>query len=63
MKSQISFEQARFKELEALLERERRSAHTNHKTVAELEQSNREFQEEAERQKLRVESKCEINPL
>ena len=51
------FEQARFKELEALLERERRSAHSNHKIVAELEESNIEFQQEAERQRLRVESK------
>ena len=39
----MQFEQNRFKELEALLERERRSAHTNQKTVVELEVSSREF--------------------
>ena len=53
----MQFEQSRFKELEALLERERRAAHSNQKNFAELEQSNREFQQEAERQKIRVESK------
>ena len=57
MQAQITFEQNRFKELEALVDKERRSAHTNTKTIQELEQANRDLQQEAERQKLRVESK------
>ena len=49
MQTRITFEQNRFKELEALLEKERRSAHSNTKTITELEQTNRDLQQEAER--------------
>jgi len=55
--SQIKFEQARFKELEQLLENERRAQHSNLKQITDLERANRDLKQEADRQKLRVESK------
>ena len=55
--SQIHFEQNRFGELERVLEKERRSQHSNEKQISDLEKANRELQQEVDRQKLRVESK------
>ena len=58
LSSQVTFEQSRFKELEQVLTNERRGSHSNEKTISDLEKANRDLKSEAERHKLRVESKC-----
>lgn len=60
LNSQLTFEQNRFSELERVLEKERRSQHSNQKSIADLERANRDLQAEVDRQKLRVESKSLI---
>ena len=60
LKSQLNFEQTRFKELEQVLDQERRGSHTNFKQIEDFEKVNRELKSEVERQKLRVESKFSI---
>lgn len=49
MRAQITFEQSKFRELEAVLENERRGAHGNQKTFIDLEKANRDLQSEADR--------------
>lgn len=49
LKSQLGYEKNKFKELESMLEKERRSTHTNMKTIGELETANRDLKQEVER--------------
>lgn len=58
LKSQLNFEQSRFKELEQVLDKERRGSHSNIKRVEDFEKANHDLKQEVDRQKLRVESKC-----
>ena len=57
LKAQINFEQARFKDLESVVENERRGMHENDLRISDLERQNKDLKTEADRQKLRVESK------
>ena len=49
LKSQLNFEQSRFKELEQVLDKERRGSHSNIKRVEDFEKANHDLKQEVDR--------------
>jgi len=63
MHAKLSFEQSRYKDLENVLVQERRSGHEMKLQIEDLKRNNANLKQEAERHKLRVESKFQIPAL